>query len=120
MFERHAFAAGALATGAGCRWVLFYLADRANPSGVCWPKVETIAKHVGLTESQVGRCLAGLEDDGLIARVRLRSGGRLRGWLFRVLVPGSLPVDREDLPRWMGDLELPGVWLEGVGDAARF
>ena len=112
--ERHAWAARAH-VAVGPRWVLFHLADHASPSGLAYPKVATLAVSARVSDGQAGRHLATLEDAGLIERVRLRRGGQYRGWLHRVLVPGSVPVAYEELPRFVpAPLELPAAWLEPV------
>ena len=110
MLDRHGWAARQTDVLPAERWVLFALAAHAAPSGLCWPKVTTLADEVGQHPDTVGRHLSALGAAGLVERVRVRRGGQLRGWLFRVLVPGSCPVDPGDVPRWAGDVEVPDAW----------
>jgi hypothetical protein len=112
--KRHAWAA-AQPVPAGARWVLFHLADHASPSGLAYPKVTTLAAETRVTDGQAGRHLATVYAAGLIERVRLRRGGHYRGWLFRVLVPGSLPVTTDELPRFVPPtFKLPTSWQQPV------
>ena len=56
----------------------FYLSDRANKDGVCWPAIPTIAKDLNLSQSTVRRALNDLRKAGLLEteqRYR-RSGGK--------------------------------------------
>ena len=113
--QRHAWAAAQLDVSPATRWVLFYLADRAQPSGLAFPKVTTIAEGVGTARQQVAGHLARLERAELIERERIMRGGQRRGWLFRVLVPGSAPVDADELPKFVPDtFELPASWRQPV------
>jgi hypothetical protein len=78
--------------------VLLALADWANADFEAWPKVETIARRVGVHESTVREAIADLEAFGLIARSpQYRDDGGQRGNLFTVNPPtdsgrGGLPV----------------------------
>ena len=115
--QRHAWAAAQTDVPPAPRWVLFALTDRASASGLAYPLRSTIARDVGMQPDTVGRHLAVLAEERhhLIERVRLRRGGQLRGWLYRVLVPGSSPVDPGELPRIVPDgFELPAAWTEPV------
>ena len=110
--ERHAWAARQTQVGSAARWVLWEIADHADPSGLAYPKLETIAEHLEQHPETVGRHAAALVAFGLVDRVRIRKGdGNYGGWVFRVLVPGSCAVDPNRLPRIAGDLELPTSWL---------
>lgn len=50
------------------RLVLLAIADNASDEGICWPKVSTIARKSGLSESSVQRWMAQLESEGVISR----------------------------------------------------
>ena len=118
--QRHAWAAAQTHVKPAPRWVLFYLADRAQPSGLAFPKVSTIAEGVGTARQQITGHLTRLEAGKLIERVRLKQGGQQRGYLFRVLVPGSASIDPDDLPKFVPDgFELPASWREPVPGEVR-
>jgi DNA-binding transcriptional ArsR family regulator len=63
------------------------LADYANnKSGLCWPKMETLAKTLGRSVRTVQRHLHLLKELGLIEFVeRRRNRGRFSSYLYRVL-----------------------------------
>jgi DNA-binding transcriptional ArsR family regulator len=63
------------------------LSDYANnKSGLCWPKMETIAKTLGRSVRTVQRHLHLLKELGLIEFVeRQRNSGRFSSYLYRVL-----------------------------------
>lgn len=67
--------------------LLLVLAEAANSDGVCWPKVETLAKWTGVSTRTVHRYLDALEDAGLVAREE--RGGR--GTKYRVIPPDGTP-----------------------------
>jgi hypothetical protein len=48
--------------------ILLALADNANDSGVCWPKIVTLASRGRMTTRQVYRVLDSLEDNGWVKR----------------------------------------------------
>ncbi len=97
------------------RWrVLVMLTDRADASGLAYPRIATVAADVRRTERPTRRALDSLVDDGYVARFRLRSGGRLRGYLWRVLAPGVAAVDPETLPRFAAGVDLPDEWRRPV------
>jgi DNA-binding transcriptional ArsR family regulator len=63
------------------------LADYANnKSGLCWPKMETLAKTLGRSVRTIQRHLHLLRELGLIEFVeRRRQGGRLSSYLYKVV-----------------------------------
>jgi len=63
------------------------LSDYANnKSGLCWPKMETLAKTLGRSVRTVQRHLHLLKELGLIEFVeRQRNSGRFSSYLYRVL-----------------------------------
>jgi len=63
------------------------LSDYANnKSGLCWPKMETLAKTLGRSVRTVQRHLHLLKELGLIEFVeRRRNSGRFSSYLYRVL-----------------------------------
>ena len=63
------------------------LADHAhNKTGLCWPKMETLARTLGRSARTVQRHLHLLKDLGLIEFVeRRRHRGRFSSYLYRVL-----------------------------------
>src|SRR3712207_49162 len=63
------------------------LADYANnKSGLCWPKMETLAKTLGRSVRTVQRHLHLLRKLGLIEFVeRRRNAGRFSSYLYKVL-----------------------------------
>lgn len=68
------------------------LADYSNnKSGLCWPKMETLAATIGRSVRTIQRHLHQLEDLGLVQFVNRRRSrrGRFSSYLYRVLaVPG--------------------------------
>ena len=96
---------------------LVVLVDHSDDAGLAWPKVSTIAERTRRSYSTAQNSLDRLEQDGFIQRVRLRSGGKLRGYLFRVMVPGASAVDPDLLPAFAtrnGTPDLPDEWLAPV------
>jgi DNA-binding transcriptional ArsR family regulator len=63
------------------------LADHANnKTGLCWPKMETLAKTLGRSVRTIQRHLHLLRERGLIEFVeRRRHKGRFSSYLYRVL-----------------------------------
>ena len=63
------------------------LTDYANnKSGLCWPKMETLAKTLGRSVRTVQRHLHLLKELGLIEFVqRRRNSGRFSSYLYRIL-----------------------------------
>jgi DNA-binding transcriptional ArsR family regulator len=64
------------------------LSDYANnKSGLCWPKMSTLAKTLGRSIRTVQRHLHLLKDRGLIEFVERRrnTGGRFSSYLYRVI-----------------------------------
>ena len=52
--------------------VYIYLRDRADASGVCWPRIKTIARELGLSPRTVQRALADLERRQLVEKQNQR------------------------------------------------
>ena len=63
------------------------LADYANnKSGLCWPKMETLAKTLGRSVRTIQRHLHLLRELGLIEFVeRMRQSGRFSSYLYKVV-----------------------------------
>jgi DNA-binding transcriptional ArsR family regulator len=62
------------------------LADHANKNGLCWPKMETLAKILGCSVRTVQRHMHTLKELGLVEFVnRRRFKGRFGSYLYRVL-----------------------------------
>ncbi len=63
------------------------LADYANnKTGLCWPKMETLAKTLGRSVRTIQRHLHLLKEKGLVEFVeRRRHGGRFSSYLYRVM-----------------------------------
>src|ERR687890_2037689 len=63
------------------------LADYSNnKSGLCWPKMETLAKTLGRSVRTIQRHLHLLRECGLIEFIeRRRNKGRFSSYLYRVL-----------------------------------
>lgn len=56
--------------------VYFYLEDRANKDGICWPAIPTMAKELKCSESTIRRALRQLRSHGLItSKQRYRKDG---------------------------------------------
>lgn len=69
-----------------CKAVYIYLKDRGNTSGACWPGINTIASHLGLSRSTVKRAIRDLEQKGLVRRnPRYRTNGSHTSNLYTVL-----------------------------------
>ena len=68
------------------------LADHANnKNGLCWPKMETLAKILGRSARTVQRHLHTLKELGLVEFVsRRRFKGRFGSYLYRVLAIPSM------------------------------
>lgn len=94
--------------------ILLLLARHADDSGLAYPLVETLATKIGREQRTVRNCLDDLERSGYIQRQRIRKGGRLRGYLYRVMIPGSLPVTPTHLPPIASDTEIPARWRRAI------
>ncbi|MDD4511382.1 MAG: helix-turn-helix domain-containing protein [Oscillospiraceae bacterium] len=56
--------------------VYMYLRDRTNPSGTCWPGINTIAKDLAISRSTVKRALHDLTRRGFLEKeLRYRDNG---------------------------------------------
>ena len=56
--------------------VYMYLRDRTNPSGTCWPGINTIAKDLAISRSTVKRALQDLVQHGYLKKeLRYRKNG---------------------------------------------
>ena len=56
--------------------VYFYLEDRANKDGICWPSIPTMARELKRSESTIRRALHDLRGKGLItSKQRFRKNG---------------------------------------------
>ncbi len=63
----------------------------ANKTGLCWPRMDTLAATLGISVRSVQRHLSALRDAGLIEFVERRRSarGRFSSWCYRlVLVAG--------------------------------
>lgn len=81
--------------------VLIALADKANDDGECWPGMEHVARMVGISTRQVSTHLQRLEEVGLLARRRKRSGlGRLGSYVFHLSIDDAhrKPTSGSTLP----------------------
>lgn len=66
--------------------VYYYLYDRANDKGECWPAIPTIAREINLSVSTVKRAIRDLKDSKLIETTpRYRTKGGNSSLLFRIL-----------------------------------
>ena len=66
--------------------VYYYLCERANKEGECWPAVPTIAKEIKLSEATVRRAIRDLKKAGAIeAEQRYRTKGGKSSLLFKIL-----------------------------------
>ena len=56
--------------------VYFYLRDRADPQGICWPALSTIARELSLSRSTVKRAVQDLKAAGYLeTQQRWRKNG---------------------------------------------
>ena len=88
------------AGGARAKALLLLLADHAGADHECWPKVETLATELQLSERTVQRALSALEAERIVSReVRATVKGRQRSNLY------VLAVDQPNgrFPTPMGD-----------------
>ncbi len=68
------------------------LSDYANnKTGLCWPKMSTLADTLGISVRSVQRHLAALRELGLIEFVQRRRSarGRFSSWTYRLLLMAS-------------------------------
>ena len=72
------------------KFVLVVLADAANTHGVCWPRISTIARKVGVSSRTVQRATQLLiQRDLITAEQRYRSDGSCSSNLYRLLLKGG-------------------------------
>jgi hypothetical protein len=95
---------------------LVILANHADDAGLAYPKAETIAGQIRRADRQTRAALETLEADGFLQRLRVRSGGRLRGYLYRLTIPGAVAIDPETLPAFAAEIarDLPAAWLAPI------
>ena len=92
--------------------VYAYLSFCADKQGVCFPSIETISKHTGMSRSSVQRSLVSLETEGLIrseATFQTSKSGKVRRGTNRYHLL-NMPADTalsEPAPRVSGNT-LPG------------
>ena len=66
--------------------VYYYLCDRVNKEGECWPAVPTIAREINLSEKTVRRAIHDLRKAKIIETVqRYRTKGGKSSLQFKVL-----------------------------------
>ncbi len=72
------------------------LADFANNStGLCWPRMDTLARTLGISVRSVQRHVAALVAAGLVELVeRRRSGGRFSSYIYRLVLVGRFSKAR--------------------------
>ena len=65
--------------------VYFYLKDRADKEGMCYPSIKTIAKDLSISQSTAKRAIADLEKAGFLQKVqRWRPSGGRSSLLFLI------------------------------------
>ena len=65
--------------------VYFYLSDRADKKGYCFPAINTIARELSLSRSTVKRAIQDLEQHGYLEKTqRYRKNGGKSTLLYRV------------------------------------
>lgn len=66
--------------------VYYYLCERANKEGECWPAVPTISREIKLSEATVRRAIRDLEKTRLIeTEQRYRTKGGKSSLLFKLI-----------------------------------
>ena len=66
--------------------VYYYLCERANKEGKCWPAIPTIAEEIKLSQQTVRRAIRDLEKSGCIqTEQRFRTKGGKSSLLFQLL-----------------------------------
>ncbi len=66
--------------------IYYYLCDRSNKEGECWPAIPTIAKELNLSEQTVRRGIKDLRSNALIeTSQRYRTKGGKSTLLFKIL-----------------------------------
>ena len=69
--------------------VFFFLVDRADMEGYCYPAINTIAKDLNLSRSTVKRAIHDLEQHGYLEKTqRYRKNGGKSSLLYKVLQGG--------------------------------
>ena len=72
--------------------VYFYLFDRADKEGYCYPAINTIARDLSISRSTVKRAIQDLEQHGYLAKTqRYRKNGGKSTLLYQVRQGGVLP-----------------------------
>ena len=70
--------------------VYFYLEDRANANGECWPSIKRMAAELKLSESTIRRALNDLRKANLITtRQRYRSNGGKSSLCYKIKGKGG-------------------------------
>lgn len=67
--------------------VMFYLINRANAEGTCFPSVKTIASDCGVTERTIQRTMKILMEEGFVAKEeRYRDNGGQTSNLYKLTI----------------------------------
>ncbi|EOR25257.1 putative transcriptional regulator [Clostridium sartagoforme AAU1] len=67
--------------------VMFYLINRANAEGTCFPSVKTIASDCGVTERTIQRTMKILMEEGFVAKEeRYRDNGGQTSNLYKLII----------------------------------
>lgn len=88
-WQATSWAARQTAGSGGRKCVLLVIANHADPSGICFPGLEALATEAECSARAISVNLKGLEDKGLLRRLRRKrpNGSRTTDWI--VLAPHS-------------------------------
>ena len=65
--------------------VFYYLMDRANSQGECWPAIPTMARDLNLSQSTIRRALQDLRKAGLVeTEQRYRENAAKSSLLYKI------------------------------------
>ena len=70
--------------------VYFYLEDRANAKGECWPSIKRMAEELKLSESTIRRAMKDLKAERLLeTKQRYRADGGKSSLCYRIKGKGG-------------------------------
>ena len=76
--------------------IMFYLINRANADGTCFPSVRTIASDCGISERTIQRAMKVLLEEGFVIKEnRYRNNGGQSSNLYKLQIESEKNIDNQ-------------------------
>lgn len=92
--------------------LLVAFAKHAGDDGLCFPRMDRLAERTGHSERHIRDNVKLLVHGGYVQRERVVHRGKRLGYLYRVLIPGALPVT--ETPKAAHGVAIPAEWQQPV------